>query len=57
MVEVTLGGISQLLVITCVMVGSLFLAYEGKMESDQLFTLWGGILSGMGIGYINGKKA
>lgn len=55
--DVTLGGLSQLLVILCVMLGSLYLTAEGRMTSEQLFTLWGGILSGMGIGYINGKKA
>lgn len=55
--EVSLGGISQLLVILCVMLGGLYLTAEGKMTTDQLFTLWGGILAGMGIGFINGKKA
>lgn len=55
--EVSLGGISQLFVILCVMLGSLYLTAEGKMTTDQLLVLWGGILSGMGIGYINGRKA
>lgn len=57
MMEITLGGLSQLIVIMCVMFGSLYLASQGEISADQLFTLWGGILSGMGIGYINGKKS
>lgn len=55
--EVTLGGVSQLLVILCVLIGSLYLAAQGEMSSEQIMTLWGGLLSGMGIGYMNGRKA
>lgn len=54
--EVTLGGISQLSVMLCILIGSIYLAAEGLLTSEQVMTLWGGLLGGMGIGYINGRK-
>lgn len=55
--EVTLGGISQLLVILIVLIGSILFTLEEMMTVEACMTLWGGIMAGMGIGYINGKKS
>ena len=57
LLEVTLGGLSQLLVIVIVLISALLFVLEGRMTIEMWYTLMGGILAGMGIGYINGKKA
>lgn len=46
-----------MLVIMVILIGSLYLVSTGQMTGDQVLVLWGGILSGMGIGFINGRKS
>lgn len=55
--EITIGGLSQLLVTMCILVGSIYLVAEGEMNITQLMEIWGMLGLGMGIGFINGKKA
>lgn len=54
--EVTLGGLTQLLVTLLVLLGSIYLCGERLLTPQETMTLWGGLLAGMGIGYANGKK-
>ena len=55
--EVSLGGISQLAVILTVLGGTVLFTYQKIMSIETCVAIWGGIMSGMGIGFINGKKA
>lgn len=54
--EITFGGLSQLLITLCILLGSLYLTSTGTMTPDRMLELWGMLLAGMGIGYINGRK-
>lgn len=55
--EISMGGLSQLLITLCILIGTIYLVSTGDLTPAQLMEIWGMLGLGMGIGYINGKKA